>query len=66
MEYTINDKRFKDEEPLEVCRVCGSREVHTREYNIPTMKCIEHYRELLKKTTEALSKAVDNVVDGQS
>ena len=51
--YTVIDKRRLnnpdyEEEPTEVCRVCGSPEVHTREYNKPTMKCIEYLRSLTK------------------
>lgn len=41
--YTIIDKRYQ-EKPKEVCRVCGSYEVHTQNYNHPTMKCIEYLR----------------------
>ena len=43
MAYVVNDKRGK--EPVkEVCRVCGASVVHSREYNKPTMGCIEHLR----------------------
>ncbi len=47
--YAVIDRRFKEKEPTEVCRVCGSKEVHSKIYNQPTMKCIEYYRELLKE-----------------
>jgi len=45
--YTINDRRGLNkgqEEPNEVCRVCGSQEVHSKEYGKPTMECIEYLR----------------------
>jgi ribosomal protein L37E len=46
MSYTINDKRGKDkEETLEVCRFCGSRTVHTREYGSAKQECAEYLRE---------------------
>lgn len=41
--YTITDRRgMKEgqEHPDEVCRVCGSNEVHSKEYGKPTMECI--------------------------
>ncbi len=41
--YTIIDRRF-EKKPKEVCRVCGAEEVHTKQYNQPTMKCIEYLR----------------------
>ena len=43
MVYTVTDKRGQDT-PQEVCRVCGSSDVHSKEYNSPTMECIEHMR----------------------
>ena len=45
--YTIKDKRGMDE-AKEVCRVCGSSTVHTRVYNLPTMKCILFLRDRIK------------------
>jgi len=58
MSYTIIDKRrsspdYKEPE-VEVCRVCGSKEVHSTKYNQPTMGCIEHYRTLLQHMKEKL------------
>lgn len=54
--YTVHDRRFKkEEEPQEVCRVCGSPQVHSREYNHPTMGCIEFLRSLAKTPTCGLS-----------
>lgn len=41
----VNDKRGEDK-PQEACRVCGSQEVHSMEYNKPTMDCIEYLKEL--------------------
>lgn len=41
--YTITDRRGMSkgqEHPNEVCRVCGSKEVHSKQYGKPTMDCI--------------------------
>lgn len=46
--YTIIDRRLEDE-PKEVCRVCGAEEVHSKEYNTATMKCIKYLREEIKR-----------------
>ncbi len=43
MAIKINDKRGENK-PREVCRVCGSEDVHTQDYNNPSMDCIEHLR----------------------
>jgi hypothetical protein len=43
MTYTVNDRRGQ-EKPTEVCRVCGSKDTHSREYNKPTMDCIKYLR----------------------
>jgi hypothetical protein len=44
--YTVIDKRGenKDKKPPEVCRVCGSLVVHTKDYNKPSMDCIKFLR----------------------
>jgi hypothetical protein len=43
--YTVRDRRGgQNPEPAEVCRVCGSPEVHSLKYNQPTMECIAFYR----------------------
>ncbi|MFA5071117.1 MAG: hypothetical protein WC511_01980 [Candidatus Pacearchaeota archaeon] len=49
MAYTINDRRHNSakKEATEACRVCGSSEVHTREYNKPTMLCIGYLRQTI-------------------
>jgi hypothetical protein len=48
--YTVNDRRGgANPEPAEVCRVCGCSVVHAREYNKPTMGCIEYLRGLAAK-----------------
>lgn len=45
MTYTVNDRRGT--RPVdEVCRVCGSEEVHTTNYNQPTMACVAYLRAL--------------------
>lgn len=46
--YTVTDRRG-EEKPQEVCRVCGSKEVHSKTYNNPTMGCIEYLRAKLKE-----------------
>jgi hypothetical protein len=33
----------------EVCRVCGSRDVHSQAYGKPTMECIEYLRMVIKE-----------------
>lgn len=59
----INDRRPWSPdfvpEPKEACRVCGAEEVHSTEYNKPTMKCIEQLR---SEINQYKSKTV-NVVD---
>lgn len=65
--YAVRDRRGgKDQEPKEACRVCGSSEVHTRDYNQPTMKCIEHLRdkcsELGVKAESSLSTAISALI----
>ena len=42
--YSDHIDNFVSDTLLEVCRVCGSKEVHTQKYNKPTMKCIEFLR----------------------
>ena len=51
--YTITDKRGV-EEPKEVCRCCGSTEVHTKQYNKPTMECIIYYRKQINKLEDLM------------
>jgi len=43
MKWTVTDRRGK-ETPKPVCRVCGSYDEHSTEYNKPTMACIEYLR----------------------
>ncbi|HLD91440.1 MAG TPA: hypothetical protein VI911_10600 [Patescibacteria group bacterium] len=56
--YTVNDRRGI-EKPTEVCRVCGSGEVHTTEYNNPTMKCVDFFRKTISDLTNRLHQLVD-------
>jgi formate dehydrogenase maturation protein FdhE len=49
--YIVHDRRGK-EEITEVCRVCGSPEVHSKVYNQPTMDCVKYLRAELAKATE--------------
>lgn len=49
-DYKVNDRRGQNhEQPGERCRVCGSADVHTDQYNKPTMGCIEYLRGLAQK-----------------
>jgi hypothetical protein len=52
MTHTVIDRRRLSEDyvepPSEVCRICGSTTVHTREYNKPTMDCINYLRSKIK------------------
>jgi len=57
--YTVTDRRGK-EEPTEVCRVCGSPEVHSRGYNFPTMKCIEFLRSKIDTRLDDENKKLKN------
>jgi hypothetical protein len=38
----IDRRGGKNPKPTEACRVCGSKEVHTREYNQPTKECMQY------------------------
>ncbi len=50
----IIDKRGDNKvDHSERCRVCGSPEVHTQEYNKPTMLCIGYLREEIAKLKQA-------------
>jgi hypothetical protein len=44
--FKVNDRRGRepDVEPCRVCGAPGDPQPHTREYNKPTMKCIEYLR----------------------
>ncbi len=49
--YTIVDKRGMNEgqeHPEEICRVCGSKEVHSKKYGKPTMECIKFLKDQIK------------------
>ncbi len=46
--FIIHDRRG-EVEPKPVCRVCGSQDEHTRDYNFPTMQCIKYLREKIAK-----------------
>lgn len=45
-DYTINDRR-DEKKSEEVCRVCGSPQVHSKEYGKPTVNCIEYLRTII-------------------
>ena len=46
-------RRWSKDYEGEVCRVCGSRDVHTQEYGEPTMACINYLKSIIKKYKEA-------------
>ena len=49
--YTITDRRGMEsgqEHPEEVCRVCGSKVVHSKQYGKPTMECIKYLKDQIK------------------
>ncbi len=51
--YTITDKRGMNEgqeHPEEICRVCGSQVVHSKEYGKPTMDCIKYLNDLIEES----------------
>lgn len=49
-------KRKKEiEEVAEVCRVCGSKDVHSTVYDNPTMKCIHFMRVEMQKLQNGLT-----------
>jgi hypothetical protein len=53
--YTITDKRGLEkgqETPNEVCRVCGSQEVHSKKYGKPTMECIKYLKNQVSELQE--------------
>lgn len=59
MEIKDNTELFKKrkkeaEEVAEVCRVCGSKKVHSRTYEKPTMECIQFLRVENTKLENAL------------
>lgn len=58
MPYTVHDRRgLSKEEIKETCRVCGSKHIHTRSYNNPTMGCIKHYREIIASLEKQLDES---------
>jgi formate dehydrogenase maturation protein FdhE len=50
-------KRRKEEiaETSEVCRVCGSKDVHSTVYDKPTMGCIHFFRVEVQKLENGLA-----------
>jgi hypothetical protein len=57
--YTITDRRgMKEGHPDEVCRVCGSKVVHSKQYGQPTMDCIIY----LKNRIATLERELDDGV----
>jgi hypothetical protein len=55
--YTVIDRRGQEEKDVEVCRVCASKEVHTRDYNVPTMECVNHLWDQIRTQEDLLLKA---------
>jgi len=52
--FVVNDRRG-EKEPKPTCRVCGSQNEHSKNYNQPTMACIKYLRNIIK----ALEKELD-------
>lgn len=44
-----NKEEIKEnkKEKTEVCKVCGSKAVHSRQYSFPTMSCIVYLRGII-------------------
>ena len=55
MSYKVVDKRGKEPEK-EVCRVCGSTTVHSKDYNKPTMECINYLRSKIQSLEADIAK----------
>ena len=62
MEFKVIDKRGQEElkevcrvcgssdvhsKRYNFCRVCGSSDVHSKRYNLPTMDCIKYLRSII-------------------
>lgn len=61
--YTINDRRgleLKDGQECmdEVCRVCGSQEVHSKEYGRPTLECVRYLKDQSTLQLEKVKEAI--------
>jgi hypothetical protein len=57
--YTITDRRGMEsgqEHPEEVCRVCGSKKVHSKKYYKPTMDCIKYLKDLIEESKKTENK----------
>jgi len=52
----IDKRRFSKDYSGELCRCCLSKDIHTRDYNKPTMECIIY----LKQRIEQLEKGDKN------
>lgn len=48
------------EKNVEVCRICGSKEIHSFAYDIPTMRCVNYLKSRLKAVETAV-KVLDKV-----
>lgn len=55
--YTVNDRRGKEREDVEVCRVCGSKVVHSRAYEKPTFECVKFFRTKIQELEMRALKA---------
>jgi hypothetical protein len=56
VEIRDNRELFRKKENTgQTCRVCGSPDVHTMAYNVPTMGCVEYLREALKEAEAELT-----------
>jgi hypothetical protein len=60
-DYTITDRRGMSdgqEHPEEVCRVCGSKEVHSKNYGRPTMECVRYLQDQETLRLEKVKEAI--------
>lgn len=58
----VTDRR--GQEPVgEACRVCGAPECHSREYNRPTMQCVEYLRNRPAAKAEVTAHAVSRWIN---
>lgn len=69
--YTITDKRGmseNQEHPDEVCRVCGSKTVHTKNYGHPTTDCIKFLQGKIRSLEDKLAyheEGIETIEDGE-
>lgn len=60
----VDKRRWSKDYSGEVCRVCGSRDVHSRDYDKPTMDCINYLKDEIKQradTEQSLTNWVEKL-----